>query len=70
MTNEDMGIMGFAEGVEVIQAQVTQMILYIFNSSQIGAFVQELVGSPRIKGLVVDLGGGGLGVIFVRAIDG
>ena len=40
MTNGDVGIMGFAEGVEVIQPQVTQMILYVFNSGQIGAFVQ------------------------------
>ena len=46
MTDGDMRIMGFAEGVEVIQLQVTQMILYILSSSQGGAFVQELVRSP------------------------
>jgi len=33
MTDGDMRIMGFAEGVEVVQPQVTQMFLYVFNSS-------------------------------------
>jgi len=59
--------MGFAEGVEVIQPQVTKVILHVLNTSQGGAFVQELVRSPWIKGLVVNPWGGGLGVIFVRA---
>ena len=43
MTDGDMRIMGFAEGVEVIQPQVTQVFLYVLNSGQGGAFVQELV---------------------------
>jgi len=53
VTDGDVRIMGFAEGVEVIQPQVTQVILHVLNSSQGGAFVQELVRSPWIKGLVM-----------------
>jgi len=40
MANRDMRIMGFAEGVKVVQPQVTQVILYVFNGGQFGAFVQ------------------------------
>ena len=40
MTNRDMRIVGFAEGVKVVQPQVTQVILYVFNGGQFGAFVQ------------------------------
>jgi len=64
MTDGDMRIMGFAEGVEVIQPQVTQMILYVLNSSQGGAFVQELVRSPWIKGLVMNPWGRRIGRCF------
>jgi len=35
-----MRIMGFAEGVKVVQPQLTQVILYVFNGGQFGAFVQ------------------------------
>jgi len=33
MTDGDMRIMGFVEGVEVVEPQVTQMLLHVFNSS-------------------------------------
>jgi len=32
MADGDVRIMGSAEGVEVVQSQVTQMFLYVFNS--------------------------------------
>ena len=40
MANRDMRIVFFVEGVKVVQPQVTQVILYVFNSGQFGAFVQ------------------------------
>jgi len=33
MTDGDVRIVGSAEGVEVVQLQVTQMVLYVFNGS-------------------------------------
>jgi len=64
MTDGDMRIMGLAEGVEVIQPQLTQMILYVLSGSQGGAFDQELVRSPWIKGLVVNPWGRRIGRYF------
>jgi len=40
MADRDMGIVGFVKGVKVVQPQVTQVILYVFNGGQFGAFVQ------------------------------
>jgi len=31
MADGDVGIVGSAEGVEVVQSRVTQMVLYVFN---------------------------------------
>ena len=31
MVDGDVGIVGSAEGVEVVQSQITQMVLYVFN---------------------------------------
>ena len=33
MTDGDVRIVGSAEGVKVVQSPVTQMVLYVFNSS-------------------------------------
>jgi len=33
MTNGNVRIMGSAEGVEIVQSQITQVFLYVFNSS-------------------------------------
>ena len=40
-----------------------------FDGDQVRTLVKQVVRSPRIEGLMIDGGGGGLAVVLVRAID-
>jgi len=45
------------------------MVLHVFNGGQSRTFGQELIGAQGVVGHIVDPWGGGLAVVFVRAMD-
>jgi len=51
--NEDAGVMGLVEGVEVIESGVPPVGFNVFNGGQGGALRKKLIGGPAIFLLVV-----------------
>jgi len=56
-TNGNVGIVGAAEGIEIVQMGVTTMVLQVLKGRQGGAFILKIVRGPCIEGLIVGLGG-------------
>jgi len=66
--NEDAGIMGLVEGVEVIESGVPPVGFDVFHGGQGGALREKLIGGPAVFLLVVGLGGRRIGGGLVSRI--
>jgi len=56
-TYEDVGIVGFVEGVEIVERGVPPVGLYVFDGGQCRALRKEFIGGPSVFLLVVGPGG-------------